>query len=357
MEAHYTTDAVPTHQRLAYWRDAVSLVFPSADITMADEECRGALRLSQFGPVQVFTVRGEAMRIRLPARPVVSPRDAFLVVVTPTEGVAVVDQGDGVTRVGPGETAFCDLTRPIRMEFSRPYQAKCLVLPRWLLSLTEDELRRLTSAPVRPATRAGSLVSQLLTHLVNTAPSLPEGTGGTVVRNIVDLLCVLAGEQLQPAVDERPEAVRGLSRRVREYIDQHLGDPDLTPESIAQAHNISVRYLHKLFEHEATTVSRWIQRRRLHECRCELARGTASGRTISTVARRWGFTSAAHFSRAFRMMYHLSPAEWRRLASQKPGARTSPLTAVEYEAGLGAPSKGSDLRPAGPGTGIGAVAA
>ncbi|MCX5400762.1 helix-turn-helix domain-containing protein [Streptomyces sp. NBC_00102] len=351
MEALCTTEAVPIHQRPAYWQDAVSRMFPSVDVDVPHGECRGTLRLSQLGPVRAITVQGEAMRIHRSARSAAADLDDSLIVVTPTEGTVLVDQGDGGTRVSPGATAFCDLTRPLSMDFSPAHQAKCLVVPRWLLSLRDDELRRLTATPVRPDSRSGSLLSLLLTQLVNTAPTLPPGTGETLVRNVVDLICVLAGEQLHRTADDRPEAAQHLTRRIQEYIDRHLGDPDLTPGSIARVHNISVRYLHKLFEHEGITVSRWVQRRRLHECRCELASRTASGRTVSAVARRWGFTSAAHFSRAFRTTYDISPAEWRRLARQKTGAPASPGRAGEHEAAPGPLSRSADLRPAGYGTG------
>ncbi|WP_307036051.1 helix-turn-helix domain-containing protein [Streptomyces canus] len=65
--------------------------------------------------------------------------------------------------------------------------------------------------------------------------------------------------------------------------------------------------MHKIFEGEDTTVSRWIQSRRLEACRRDLLHREAANRTIVAVARRWGFTSAAHFSRVFRAAYGMSP--------------------------------------------------
>ncbi|MFI2270975.1 AraC family transcriptional regulator [Catenuloplanes sp. NPDC020197] len=32
---------------------------------------------------------------------------------------------------------------------------------------------------------------------------------------------------------------------------------------------------------------------------------------VAAVARRWGLTDAAHYSKAFRAAYGLSPREWR----------------------------------------------
>ncbi|MFC3572373.1 helix-turn-helix transcriptional regulator [Streptomyces yaanensis] len=80
---------------------------------------------------------------------------------------------------------------------------------------------------------------------------------------------------------------------------------------IADAHNMSVRYLHKLFEQEEITVSRWILRQRLERCRRDLLRATGTAPTVARVARRWGFVSPSHFSRAFRAAYGMSPREWQ----------------------------------------------
>lgn len=122
----------------------------------------------------------------------------------------------------------------------------------------------------------------------------------------------------RPAAD-RPGGDRALLLRIRAFIDRHLADPDLTPRAIARAHSISLRHLHNLFESEDATVSRWIQRRRLEECRRDLARH-AKGSTIAAVAHRWGFVSAAHFSRVFRAVYGMAPRECRD--SRPTGAGT-----------------------------------
>ena len=99
---------------------------------------------------------------------------------------------------------------------------------------------------------------------------------------------------------------------------EHLGDPRLSPGSIAAAHYISVRYLPKLFESEQTTVAGWIRQRRLEACRRDLRDPALSDQPVSLIAARRGLPSAAHFSRAFRRAYDISPAEYRRLALGRP---------------------------------------
>ncbi len=87
----------------------------------------------------------------------------------------------------------------------------------------------------------------------------------------------------QPVPSDTPGGSRATLLRIQAFIDRHLADPDLTSQAIAQVHRISVRYLHKLFESEDATVGRWIERRRLEECRCDLAR---HGNVANEVSRR-----------------------------------------------------------------------
>ncbi|MEU1572607.1 helix-turn-helix domain-containing protein [Streptomyces collinus] len=99
--------------------------------------------------------------------------------------------------------------------------------------------------------------------------------------------------------------------RVKDHILRHLADPGLAPPAIAAAHFVSVRYLHKLFQSEGVTVGEWIRTQRLERCRRDLLRSPAPGDGVAAVARRWGFTSPSHFSRAFRAAYGVAPREWR----------------------------------------------
>ncbi|MEO3829549.1 helix-turn-helix domain-containing protein [Actinomadura sp. B10D3] len=111
-----------------------------------------------------------------------------------------------------------------------------------------------------------------------------------------------------------------LVAQIHAFVQTNLGDRNLTPASIAAAHHISLRYLHKLFQQEGHTVAAWIRERRLERCRRDLADPRLAARPIHAIAARWGFTSAAHFSQAFRSSYGLSPRQFRRECATVPAS-------------------------------------
>ncbi|MDX2681448.1 helix-turn-helix domain-containing protein [Streptomyces sp. NY05-11A] len=315
---------MPSHQRRTYWRAALCQTFAAVDIAVPDEGCSGNIRTSQLGHLRVATVDGDPLRMQRTPQLIEPGEDEYLVVMLLVRGVARVEQDAREIHLSPGEIVFCDMARPTLMEFPHPFRTTSLVLPRRLLGLGESDLQRLTTTPISPDTTLGSLLSHFLAQLADAAETCLSPTGEALARHVVELLTILVEEQLHQEAGDTPSTARALLSRIQSFIDRHLADPDLTPEVIARANHISVRYLHRLFQTQGVTVGRWIRRRRLHECRRALAGREAAGRTISGVARQWGFTSAAHFSRVFRAAYGMSPAEWRDSAVRTPRTHPSP---------------------------------
>ncbi|MDO8290486.1 MAG: acetamidase/formamidase family protein [Parvibaculum sp.] len=103
-----------------------------------------------------------------------------------------------------------------------------------------------------------------------------------------------------------------LLHRVCQTVEAQLGDPDLSLTQIAESHGISPRYVQKLFENVGQSFTRYIRYRRLERCRYDLESPIHNQLSISDICFRWGFNDAAHFSRAFRDQYNISPREYRR---------------------------------------------
>ncbi|MDX3832530.1 helix-turn-helix domain-containing protein [Streptomyces europaeiscabiei] len=265
---------------------------------------------------------------------------AYLLVGVRGTGLAPAERIPDVS-LRPGDICFYDANHPPLPDFPERSRLKVFLVPREELGLEDGDLRRILATRVARSSRLGTLVSPFLAELADAAVSAEPLVGEMLARNAVNLLATLATEQLgrtvtgtpgtpgtlgTPGTPGTPGSRSPLVARVLRFVDEHLADADLSPEVIARAHHISVRYLHKLFQDEGTTVGRWIQRRRLEECRRDLVLGVRNRRTIASVAGRWGFLSATHFSRVFRAAYGMSPSEWRDTAGRETaGGRVARL--------------------------------
>jgi AraC-like DNA-binding protein len=236
-----------------------------------------------------------------------------------TAGRALVTQ-PGLREVCvPGEVFVLDLSRPWELsELDDAFRLHLFVLPQDMIGLAEGDLRFLHGLHGRSDGHVPRLLVSLLEVVARSATTSPAHVARGVAGSVADLLHTMAVERKAAgrAVHGRERDERAaLARRVRHFVNENIADRTLSPERIAAHHRVSVRYLHKVFADEGITLSRWIRRRRLEECRRELARpaGDAPAVSFAAIARRWGFANAAHFSRSFRVEYGMTPGEWHRI--------------------------------------------
>lgn len=169
---------------------------------------------------------------------------------------------------------------------------------------------------------AGSGAALVLTQVLESCLALkrePLEAASTEVTTVVgDLLAAVLRAAWPEGVHEHDM----LRRRILEYVRAGLRDPDLSHASVAAAHHLSVRSLHRLFENEPTTVADSIRGMRLEAVKRDLSDPRCNARSVMFLASQWGFRDQAHFTRCFRERYGVTPARFRRVnAKSQPACR------------------------------------
>ncbi|WP_241003011.1 helix-turn-helix domain-containing protein [Streptomyces sp. CB01881] len=318
-----TTALVADEEKAAFWSGAVSrTLVPVEVLPLTGRPFDGLVESHRLGYVRISTLEADAARVSRTAdliarAPHSEPQVGVGVQVA---GRAVLEQDGRRAEALPGGLVLYDTARPYAVDYPERFRTHLVHLPRRLLGVPERDLRHAIGAAVSGRDGCGPVLAPFLGVLAASAHSLPAPVGDRLAGSVADLVSALVAQLAEGRSADRPDNPNGhLVRRVREYIDRRLGDPELTPERIAQAHHISVRYLHRLFEHEGVTVSRLVQQRRLEACARELGRRGRTAPTVSAVAQRWGFVNPAHFSRTFRAAYGVSPREWSARRADDPG--------------------------------------
>jgi AraC-like DNA-binding protein len=148
---------------------------------------------------------------------------------------------------------------------------------------------------------------------------------------MVDLARMLFKERLW---DVGVTSMRDITQdRIRAFVRRNLGDPTLSVDMIARAMKCSKRYIHKVFN-EDQTISEFIWNQRLEQCRAALMQADKRAPTLTQIAFENGFSSSAHFSRAFRARYGLTPRAFRAQADGA-GSRLDKMTLHGRESQIG----------------------
>ncbi|MGC0318359.1 helix-turn-helix domain-containing protein [Kitasatospora acidiphila] len=320
-----TTASVPDEKKAAFWGEAVSrTLVPVEVVPPPGRPFEGRLESHRLGYVRVSTMEADATRVSRTAgliarSPQAEPQVGVGVQVS---GRAVLRQDGRRAEVAEGGLVLYDTARPYSFDYPERFRSHVFQVPRRLLGVPECDIRQAAGTAITSTEGFGAVLLPFLGTLAASAHSYPASVGDRLAGSVADLLIMLVAQLTGPTATDPRTSNGNLVERVRDHINRHLGDPELSPELIARAHHISVRYLHRLFEGEGVTVSRLIQQCRLEACARELARRSRTAPTVSAVAQRWGFVNPAHFSRAFRAAYGVSPREWRasRTAEGTDGA-------------------------------------
>ena len=328
-----STAEVPEGERFAFWRELNTKLWAPYDLRCDPQKESGfqaQVGISDFGSVQATLMTTMPHSVRRTPKLIRQADPELFKLGCFVRGGCVVVQDDRCATYGVGDLKLYDTSRPFGGEFTPDVAISQLLLlrfPRSLLPFPARDLRQLSTLRIPGTEGVGALTSQFLLHLARHMHELSPSDAARLSTLTVDVLAAALAHALD-AQDALPAHTRrrALMTQIHAFIRQNLGDPRLTPDTIATAHHISLRYLHKLFQEEGHTVSGWIRAHRLEQCRRDLSESRLRLRPINAIAANWGFNSPAHFSHTFRGAYGLSPIEFRRQHATRHTGDLHPTT-------------------------------
>ncbi len=305
-----------TTDRLDVWRDLIRENFVALDIhALRNDTFAGSVQTFELGHLKVASVESGPQGCSRTPGLARRDDDVYLQVGLLAKGVATVTQDRREALLRPGDFAVYETDRPFFWGLQGAWQLLVFTWPRTSIALDDTSSQLLTARRLSGEAGLGAIVGRMLRDLVAAPPGLSAAGGIRLADEVAELVTTVAAEQVRPEPPSR--ATDDLLRQIDRHIVEHLADPELGPTSIAAAHFISTRHLHRLFAPRADTVAQQIQRMRLERCRRELIDPRSDSRSITDISRRWGFPDIATFSRAFRTIYRMSPSDWRASRASK----------------------------------------
>ncbi|NML42468.1 helix-turn-helix domain-containing protein [Ramlibacter sp. G-1-2-2] len=304
-----STDVVAPRDRAPQWAEWISRHFCGLQSDLyGDVDFDGQIVSSQAGDVILTRLEANRHRVLRTASMVRTSDVAYLKIVAPWRGSAVVQQQGRQACAQDGAWVIYDTTGTY--EIGNPERSDHLIV----MVPKEGILERGQRFDGVMARRLGAngISRVALETMRNTYLELPNMSGaaaagaGELIKQLVRLsLMELSGQDT--ALTQR-EALRD---RIRGYVQQHLRDPQLSADAIARALHCSRRHLYNAFSGEGESIAAYIQRLRLQACIRDLQQAGPHARPITDIALSWGFGNPSHFSRVFRDHTGMSPSEFR----------------------------------------------
>lgn len=322
MTHRLSTRDVRQHERLSYWIDTICSVYVQLDCE-APEPCRfsGSIARDVCGPLALTTVESTQQRVLRTPRQIARATEDFFLVSFQIEGRGLVRQDGRDALLVPGDFALYDSTRPYELLFQEPFRQLVLMLPGSELRTRLRHTEALTATAVSGREGAGHLMIRMIETLRADAGQLQPASTAAVAEGIISILT--AGLQTLPAAARSaPTALRAWHlARIKSYVREHLADPRLSVAELSRSLQLSAAHIHRIFRDEPLPLAHYVRERRLEACRRDLLDPRCATRSVSDIAFSWGFNDAAHFSRAFRARYGVTPRDMRA-SGRCPAAAT-----------------------------------
>ncbi|MFC0698824.1 helix-turn-helix domain-containing protein [Paraburkholderia humisilvae] len=220
-------------------------------------------------------------------------------------GTLLIEQNGQTKTFGPGDIAVHDPQYDFIESVGEPTCTSAIWIPK--AALRDRGLRHRVPVAFSPDPLSPDVgvVREVLLTLTSQASKAGEQLLSRLVHQCLDLMDVLVNDRNAPA-PARSKAITVL--RAKQLIARRIGDPDLTVGSIAAELNISSSSLMHALKASGLSAMRYAWSLRLEHA-ARLLPGASRGE-IQTIAYQCGFSSLAHFSRAFKESYGMTPREY-----------------------------------------------
>lgn len=313
-----STQGLPGRERVAYWRRAVSADLLELNFHVPrDDEFEASMTATKLPSLSLLAIDSSPSTVERRSGRRTQAVDDTVLFNFVYSGQVVAEQ-DGRTAIVPaGDGVMCAGSRPYTFRLLEHTQLACVPLPRDAVARRVAALDRVTATNFSRISELGPLAHGYAAQLMRSLPALSAAGADVAGQHFVDLLIALMGQAASGAAG-MTEQRSVLLIRVKDLIEQRLGDADLDAGQVAVAMRLSHRYVNRLFEAEGTSLARYLWQRRVERAASDLRSPALAGRGISQIALANGFTDMSHFSKAFRARFGESPRDYRRQAMRLP---------------------------------------
>ena len=315
MRMLFSTVDVHQRDRFDYWHEVACKNIVDHD---SEPDCRqnfhAELRSRGLANINLILFENSPMTVQHTARQTTRLNADELFVCHQMAGAVAVEQDGREIVLETEDVTLLDPRRPYFVKFFASSKMLVLRIPRRLLEARLGSTRLLTACSIKPSGPESRLAAAFLAMLPNHVAGLSPTTEEIVENQTLDLIASSLAKGTAGQTPRVSSARSMVLMKLRTAIDARLTDPALDPETVAAAAGVSRRYANAVLAEESTSITHFIQSRRLERCRIALEDPLQTHRTVSEIAYGWGFSDMTHFGRKFRAAYGVSPREYRKNA-------------------------------------------
>lgn len=298
----------PISTTFSSWRSGLRQRLPGVDVSSPRRDLYGELSALDLAGARLWSFRSSTQRV-FRTNPDAQRRFSPMAILV-LEGSVRISQFGRECELSVGDFAFIDSAERLVLDYQENFHNLYLQFAK--TTFAPAAFRQSVALSVPSQSAMDRTFFDCVRNLWISAPTLDP------LKHSTALGAAIALSSLTTAFDrhEHESAVPIRVSRAMAFIEHNLGESWLNPKAVADAQQVSRRYLDDLFASCGYRIESWIWERRLIRAAEELNVSTqlwgAGRKTILQVALDLGFRSPSHFSRTFTKRFGASPRTYRK---------------------------------------------
>ncbi|MGB3434358.1 helix-turn-helix domain-containing protein [Achromobacter sp.] len=314
-DTEFAISASASADRRDEWRAALSHAFGPFEVHRGrPDSFAGHVRYARRGSLQFNDLHYQGQKLERTTGNVSRLDQEFYTFGLPLTGPLAVQQQGREFQVEPGCVYLMNQSLPYQAtaQGAAGYRSLSVSFPRSALLQRDSRIDAFYKLRVDDGSPRGALLASYMDHLFKGVNGWSDVEAAELGERLIDLIVLFLVQSGQGHASESDSSVTLAHRqRVLAYIRQHLADPALSPQQVAQGCGLSVAYLHRILRAGGLSAEAFIFDQRLDKCRELLLNPQHSHRSIAELAYQVGFSHPSHFSRLFKRRFGMTPRDLR----------------------------------------------
>ncbi|MGA2485207.1 MAG: helix-turn-helix domain-containing protein [Roseiarcus sp.] len=316
MQTIFDSKTLPAAKRRQAWQDAICEIYLRVDCAAESQSSYdGFVREIRFGEVTLTDTLSSPQSVLRQSRHIAQlEKDCYYMGLAQSGNINIRQAKSSMT-MHAGVGALFDANEPYELRCDTKLRSFWVELPRQAFASRFASERPPLTAHLNLSRGLGRIAVEFCSALALEGANLDPQSRARLGEQFMDILALAISAE----PDRRPPAEAcvqsGRLLLVRNYIDEHLSDPNLSLGDIAKKNGISLRTLHQLFHPMGMSASEWLRTRRLQRSYDLLSSPQHETKSITEIAYSIGFNSSSHFSNLFRTQFGLRPSDVRKTSA------------------------------------------
>lgn len=306
----YNLATIDSFRRASTWQSWNAQLFQDALIRSPRKEIsHGYIQGVAFGSGRLFRIGSTDTNV---SRRQTCHMQAPITLVLQLSGQSIVQQSYRECHLKGNDFTFLDGNIPFYQDMTERPEIILVQLPRSLVVSRHPCISDITVQRFDGQKPETGMIWNFVTGMVETIGRVESTARSSILLSLIELIGAVVPDNELSTVSSKGHVHRALT-----LIENEFYRPEFNATCLAAELGVSRRRLDELFvEVVGRSLSAHIWERRLVRAAIELRASSKKTSTVTQIALSMGFEDSAHFSRAFKKRFKLSPTEWRTAGSE-----------------------------------------